>query len=135
MRNRRRRREYRHDFENNSFQLRSFLESSDQYTFVTWDYRGLFSSDKPANPRRLSIREHGSRLTVRIQFAISPRDPPPSQLKMLSKFSRPQGSLRYHPFLSITVSRLHFVSLHFISFHHPGGGRDGGTQHGRAGDA
>ena len=29
-----------------------------EYTFVTWDYRGLFSSDQPKRERRLSVRDH-----------------------------------------------------------------------------
>lgn len=30
------------------------------FTYVTWDYRGLFGSDKPKRPRKISIPEHAN---------------------------------------------------------------------------
>lgn len=35
-----------------------FAKFGDEYTYVTWDYRGFFETSKPPNPRALSIPEH-----------------------------------------------------------------------------
>jgi pimeloyl-ACP methyl ester carboxylesterase len=46
---------------------------ADRYRFLSWDYRGLYGSDRPVPPATMSITDHARDAIAVLDFAAAPR--------------------------------------------------------------